>query len=240
MMAYNNAPKNKEVYLSIIVPVYNEEESLKPLFSEILQIIVPLNFPYEIIFINDGSSDDSLSIINEFKLQFPEVVEVCSSSNRSGQTSAMKEGFSLARGKVIVTLDADLQNDPRDIPKLLTKLKEGFDCVCGWRKSRQDTRIKAFFSKSGNMLQRILTGFGVHDLSCTLRIYKKECVGKIALTEEGQHRFIPLSLFLQGYKVGEVIANHRMRKYGVSKYSHKRLVKVVIDFLKIIVTRGKE
>jgi len=144
------------------------------------------------------------------------------------------------RGNVAVTLDADLQNDPADIPKLLKKMEEGYDCVCGWRKSRQDTLLKAGLSKFGNIMQRLLTGMRIHDVSCTLRAYRKECVPDIALNWEGQHRFIPLSLSLQGYKIGEIVSNHRKRQFGSTKYSHKRIFRVVSDFFKILKTKGKK
>ena len=124
---------------------------------------------------------------------------------------------------------------------MLKKMEEGnYDCVCGWRKARQDTLLKAGLSKFGNILQRLFTGMKIHDVSCTLRIYKQACIDKIALNWEGQHRFIPLSLSLQGYRIGEIVSNHRLRKFGTTKYSHKRIFRVITDFFKVLKARGRE
>ncbi len=232
--------KEKIIEYSIVIPVYNEEESLEPLFAELLQAMTPLNSPYEIVFVDDGSTDTSPGKLDAFKADLPEVVHIVSFSEREGQTNAMRKGLEAARGNVAVTLDADLQNDPADIPRLLEKMEEDYDCVCGWRKSRQDTLLKAGLSKFGNIMQRLLTGMRIHDVSCTLRAYRKECVQSIALNWEGQHRFIPLSLSLQGYKIGEIVANHRKRQFGSTKYSHKRIFRVVSDFFKILKTKGKK
>ncbi|MBU0469642.1 MAG: glycosyltransferase family 2 protein [Candidatus Omnitrophica bacterium] len=223
---------------SIVVPVYNEEESLRELFGEILKIMTPLKKDYEVIFVDDCSSDASEVMINDFCREFPEVAKKLTLSERSGQTQALRRGLDSAIGKIVISLDADLQNDPGDILRLLDKMEEGYDCVCGWRKARQDTILKAAMSKFGNVMQRLFTGMKIHDVSCTLRAYKKECVGKIALNWEGQHRFIPLSLSLQGYRVGEIVSNHRKRKYGYSKYNHRRVFRVVVDFFRVLSVRG--
>jgi len=232
--------RDKPVDFSVVIPVYNEEESLKLLFSEILQAMTPLNRAYEIVFVNDGSSDQSGAILGTFKQQLPEVVRILSLPKRSGQTYALKEGLKAVRGAVAITLDADLQNDPADIPRLLAKMKEGYSCVCGWRKARQDTLLKARLSKCGNVLQRMFTGLKIHDVSCTLRAYQKDCLDKIALNWEGQHRFIPLSLSLQGYKIGEIISHHRRRRFGYTKYSHKRIFRVIMDFFRILKAKGRK
>ena len=230
----------KPTIYSVVIPVYNEEESLKPLFSELLQIMTPLNRSYEILFVNDCSSDRSLSIIEGFQQEFPEVVRLVNLTQRTGQTLGLRKGLDSAQGEFVITLDADLQNDPADIPKMVKKMEEGYDCVCGWRKARQDTLLKAGLSKFGNVMQRLFTGMKIHDVSCTLRICKRICVDKISLNWEGQHRFIPLSLSLQGYNVGEIISNHRSRKFGTTKYSHKRIFRVVSDFFKVLKAKGKQ
>lgn len=225
---------------SIVIPVYNEEESLDVLYKEIKSAMQPLACLYEIVFVDDCSSDQSLNIINDLKSQDPDVVKLVPLTERSGQTKALKAGLSQAQGEAVITLDADLQNDPADIPRLIDKMKEGYDCVCGWRKARQDKLLKAALSKFGNILQRLFTGMKIHDVSCTLRLYKKECVDKVALNWEGQHRFMPLSLSLQGYNIGEVVSNHRQRKYGYSKYQTRRIFKVMRDFFRILKTKGRE
>lgn len=229
----------KPTKYSVVVPVYNEEGSLKPLFTELLEVMTPLNKPYEIVFVNDCSSDGSLPILEGFLREFPEVVRIVNLKKHGGQTFGLRKGLDATKGEIAVTLDADLQNDPADIPKMLKKMEEGFDCVCGWRKSRQDTPLKALLSKIGNILQRLFTGMKIHDVSCTLRIYKRTCIGKIALNWEGQHRFIPLSLSLQGYRVGEIISNHRLRRFGTTKYSHKRIFRVVGDFFRVLKAGGR-
>jgi hypothetical protein len=130
----------------------------------------------------------------------------------------------------VITLDADLQNDPADIPRFLSKLEEGYDVVCGWRRNRQDGKIKSWLSFLGNRLQRLITGAGFHDISCTLRACRRECLEDLALQWDGQHRFIPLMLYRQGYRIGEVTTHHRKRRFGASKYRHRRTFKVIRDF----------
>jgi len=229
----------KLINYSIVVPVYNEEESLTPLFTELVAVMTPLNKLYEIVFVNDCSSDRSLSIMEGFQGEFPEVVRILDLREHRGQTYGLRKGLDTTKGGIAVTLDADLQNDPADIPKMLEKMEEGFDCVCGWRKARQDTSLKALLSKTGNILQRLFTGMKIHDVSCTLRTYKRACIDKIALNWEGQHRFIPLSLSLQGYRIGEIVSNHRLRKFGTTKYSHKRIFRVIGDFFKVLKAKGR-
>ena len=231
--------KARKISCSLVLPVYNEEESLRPLFGEILTVMSQLNVDYEIIFVDDASSDESPQIMQKFKEELPEVVRIVTLSERSGQTRGLRAGLDAARGQKVVTLDADMQNDPADIPALIEKLDAGFDCVCGWRRDRQDTLLKAALSKLGNILQRCFTRTSIHDVSCTLRVYDRKCVDKIPLNWEGQHRFIPLCLSLQGYKVGEVESNHRARQYGTTKYSHKRIFRVITDFFRILKAGGK-
>lgn len=225
---------------SIVIPVYNEEESLNPLFEEIQKAMQSLDGVYEVIFVDDCSDDQTPAIIKGYCDDHPGIVRVITLDKRSGQTYAMRTGLDAVSGQVAFTLDADLQNDPADMPRLIAKMNEGYDCVSGWRKARQDTLLKAGLSKFGNVLQRLFTGMKIHDVSCTLRAYKKDVIDKIALNWEGQHRFIPLSLSLQGYKVGEIVSNHRLRQYGSTKYSHKRIFRVIGDFFKVLKAKGRE
>lgn len=229
----------KKLACSVVFPVYNEEESLEPLLAEVLTVMSGLNKPYEIIFVDDCSSDETPQILSRFRDDLPEIIRIVTLPERSGQTRALRAGLDAARGETAVTLDADLQNDPADIPALLKKLEDGYDCVCGWRRARQDTLVKAALSKLGNILQRLFTRLSIHDVSCTLRVYRRECIARIPLNWEGQHRFIPLCLVLQGYKVGEVESNHRARQYGFTKYSHKRIFRVVTDFFRILKAGGR-
>jgi len=218
---------------SIVIPVLNEEESLEVLFSELKTQLDALQASCEIIFINDCSTDRSLPIMESLRQQYPELVYIVTLPQRSGQTYALRTGLKVARGAVVITLDADLQNDPADISKLIARMREGYDVVCGWRRDRQDPPLKKVLSKLGNVLQRIFTGMKIHDVSCTLRAYKRECLADLKLQWEGQHRFIPLMLSKKKYKIGEIVSHHRTRRFGYSKYSHKRIFKVIADFFKV-------
>lgn len=218
---------------SVVIPVFNERESLDQLFSEIVQSLDPLTGQYEIIFVDDGSDDGTSEWLKKTEEEKNAIVRVIRLDQRSGQTVALRTGLNAARGRIAITLDADLQNDPADIPRLLEKMNEGYDMVCGWRRDREDTAFKARMSKLGNFLQRRLTDLRIHDGACTLRAFKATCIKDIPLDREGQHRFIPLMLAKKGYKIGEIISNHRKRLHGESKYTHKRLPQVVIDFFKI-------
>jgi dolichol-phosphate mannosyltransferase len=227
------------VVYSVIIPVFNEEGSLPVLMDQLLNVMPQLNDHYEILFVNDGSTDTSPQILDKMQNQYS-FVRVITMEKRSGQTKGIKAGIDNAKGEFLITLDADLQNDPADIPVLLTELKRGYDCVCGWRRSRKDTFLKAVLSKTGNVLQRMFTGLHAHDISCTLRAYRREWALRIPLNWEGQHRFIPLCLALQGAKVGEVVSNHRPRSFGSSKYGHKRIFRVIADFFRILSSGGKK
>lgn len=226
-------------FYSVIIPIHNEEQSLPQLWFEIIQIMTEIKEPFELIFINDGSSDSSVEVMNALQNEDRCSIDIINIEKRKGQTFALKKGFEAVKGDVVISLDADLQNDPADIPKFLAKLNAGYDVVCGWRKDRQDNFVKTAFSQLGNIFQRILTGLSVHDTACTMRVYERSCIDAIPLHWEGQHRFIPLAMALQGFKVGEVVVNHRPRKYGTSKYRKRRLFKVIFDFFRIVVKRGK-
>ncbi len=225
-------------FYSIVIPVFNEADSIEFLLLEILESMKSFE-SFEIIFVNDGSVDQTLKVLNQLQYKFSSVIQVVHLQERRGQTHALQKGLAVARGEVVVTLDGDLQNDPADIAKILSKMKEGFDCVCGWRQNRQDTFLKTELSKLGNSLQRFLTGKNIHDISCTLRGYRKDCILKIPLNWEGQHRFIPLCLSWQGFRVGEIVSHHRPRRFGQTKYSHKRIFKVMADFFRILMARGR-
>jgi len=225
---------------SIVIPVHNEQDSLTTLHEEIQRAMRSVSAEYEEIFVNDGSTDRTLEILKRFEKENPQRTRIIHSQQRRGQTDALRKGLEAVQGNVAITIDADLQNDPSDIPRLIDALNEdGYAVICGWRKARQDRPFKAFLSKLGNILQRSFTGLNIHDVSCTMRAYKKECLEKIPLRWEGQHRFIPVSLALQGYKVGEVIAHHRQRRFGKTKYSHKRIFQVIVGFFKVLKQRGR-
>ncbi len=219
---------------SLVIPVYNERDSLPDLMDEIVLVMRELREDFEIIAVDDCSDDGSAGILEQLRQRYPEHIQIFHLRSRCGQTRALQVGWKAAKGDVVITLDADLQNDPRDIPRLIKKFDEGFDVVCGWRRRRQDKFLKTFFSKSANALQKILSGLAIHDISCTLRVYRKEIFQKLEDLQAGDHRFLPLFLDRRGCRLVEVEVNHRKRQFGASKYTHKRILKVVLDFIKII------
>ena len=219
---------------SVVIPVYNEEESVDALIEELTRAMNGLKKPYELIFVNDCSSDTTRSKLEGYQRNAPQTVRIINLPQRSGQTYAMRKGLDSVQGRVAFTLDADLQNDPADIPRLIKKMDEGYDMVCGWRKDRGDRPLKTYLSKFGNFLQRRFTRMPIHDISCTLRAFRKECIPDIVLEWEGQHRFIPIGPFKKGYRIAEIVSHHRQRQFGYSKYSHKRIFRVMVDFFKML------
>ena len=215
--------------ISIVVPVYNEEESINQLYDELTEVMSKLNKKYEIILVDDGSTDTTAKALKEMARKDSHVVVVKLRTN-FGQTPALMAGFHNASGNIIITLDADLQNDPADIPRLLEKLNKGFDVVCGWRMDRQDNIIKKIPSKFSNWLNRRMTGVKIHDSGCTLRAYKKEAIDDIKLYGEN-HRYIPAIIAERGFKVTEIVTHHRPRRFGKSKYGAGRLLKGLLDLL---------
>lgn len=220
------------VELSVVIPAYNEEESVGPLYEELREVLSASGRSYEIIFVDDGSTDATFERLRALHEQDPTVKIVKFRSN-FGQSAAMKAGFDHAGGEVIVTMDADLQNDPHDIPRLLEKMEsDDLDVVCGWRYNRHDPISKKVFSKFANALRKTLTHETIHDSGCTLRAYRRECVNDLELYGE-LHRYIPAMLLWKGYHVGELQTNHRDRSFGTSKYNWARLVKGFLDLLVI-------
>jgi glycosyltransferase involved in cell wall biosynthesis len=215
--------------LSIIVPIYNEQESITKLYQALVPVLVKLKKQSEIIFIDDGSTDKSFEIMNELASR-DRTLKIIKFSRNFGQTAALLAGFEHAQGKVLVTLDADLQNNPDDIPKLLNKLGEGYDVVCGWRFDRHDSIGKRLASKLSNLLRRRLIKLDIHDSGCTLRVYKREAVKGLHIYGES-HRFIPVIMSSRGFKVGEEKVSHSERKFGKTKYGVARLPKGFIDLL---------
>ncbi|MBN1124762.1 MAG: glycosyltransferase family 2 protein [Sedimentisphaerales bacterium] len=217
--------------ISIVIPVFNEQESLGLLHEEIVNAIGN-RYTHEIIYVDDGSSDNSYSILKALHAENPNVCVIRFRKN-FGQTAALAAGFRLAQGRVIVPLDADLQNDPADIPMLVEKLAEGFDIVSGWRKDRQDTFLtRTLPSRLGNWLIGRITGVRLHDYGCTLKAYRAESLKEIRLYGE-MHRFIPALASWGGEKVAEMVVNHRPRTTGTTKYGLNRTFKVLLDLITI-------
>jgi len=214
--------------LSIVIPIYNEEENIPKLYEELKEVLEKLPYDYEIIFVDDGSTDRSFELLEEIAKKDPKV-KVVKFRRNYGQTAAMYAGFQHAEGDVIITMDGDLQNDPHDIPKLLEKINEGYDIVSGWRKNRKDpflTRILP--SKIANWIISKVTGVHLHDYGCTLKAYRREVAKSYRLYGD-MHRFLPAVAKSFGAKVTEVVVNHRPRLYGKSKYGIGRTIRVILD-----------
>ncbi|MEI7604476.1 MAG: glycosyltransferase [bacterium] len=218
--------------LSVVAPVYNEEGNVAELHKQILASVTSLKDKkkideFEIILVNDGSSDKTLEIMKTLK-----PMKLISFRRNFGQTAGLDAGIKAATGDILVTLDADLQNDPADFEMLLDKMNEGYDVVCGWRHKRKDSFSKRYISKGAKLLRRMLVDDGIHDSGCTLKMYKTECFNGIDLQGE-MHRFIAAILRWQGYRITEVKVNHRPRVSGKSKYNWKRMIKGFVDMISI-------
>jgi glycosyltransferase involved in cell wall biosynthesis len=226
--------------LSVVVPVFNEEANVHPLVRTIVEAVRPLGLPFEVVIVDDGSTDGTLANLRELLPDTPELVVVRLRRNFS-QTPALQAGFDRARGDVIVTMDGDLQNDPRDIPRLLEPLSRGADVVSGWRKGRQDTLLlRKIPSWIANGLIRLVTRVPIHDQGCSLKAYRREMVQGLDLYAD-MHRFIAVLTMSVGASIAEVEVRHHPRVAGTSKYGLSRVFKVITDLLTIqMITRFRE
>lgn len=213
-------------YFSFIIPVYNEEDNVVPLHKEIVAVAKKLKKPFEIIFVDDGSSDKTLENLKKLT-----PIKILVLRKNSGQSAALDAGIKEAQGEILITMDGDGQNDPADVPKMLAKLN-GFDAVCGWRYKRQDPFSKRFISRGARFLRSFLVADKVHDSGCTLRVCKRECFENLDLYGE-MHRMIPALLVWNGFHLTEVKVNHRPRTKGKTKYSWKRTFKGFLDMLDV-------
>jgi glycosyltransferase involved in cell wall biosynthesis len=218
--------------LSVVVPVYNEKDNLERLYEEVVAALEKLGQSFEVVLIDDGSSDGSLTILEALQQRDPRVVVIAFRRN-FGQTAALSAGFDHARGDTIVTMDADLQNDPADIPLLLTKMAEGYDLVNGWRHRRKDPFLsRKLPSMIANKIISLTTGVRLHDYGCTLKAFRREITDNIRLYGE-MHRFIPAIASAMGVSIAEVKVNHRERWRGSSKYGISRTVRVLLDLITV-------
>jgi glycosyltransferase involved in cell wall biosynthesis len=223
--------------LSIVIPVYNEEESVQPLYRSAQKACESLGRTYEVIFVDDGSQDGTFGILEKIHRQDGRV-KVIRLRKNFGQTAAMRAGFAHAKGDVIISMDGDLQNDPADIPRLIAKLEEGFDVVCGWRKRRQDK----FWSRRvpsivANGLIGRITGVRIHDNGCSLKAYQASVIKHVALYGD-MHRFIPAMSTLAGARIAEITVNHHPRQFGKSKYGIGRVWRVALDIVTVKMLTG--
>ncbi len=217
--------------ISVIIPVYNEVESINELYKQLLKALQEFS-RYEIIFIDDGSSDGSVETIKKLS-ELDNSINLIQFHRNYGKSAALAEGFKHAKGNYIVTMDADLQDDPKEISNLINKLEEGFDLVSGWKKDRKDPLSKRLPSKLFNFVTRLFTGVHIHDFNCGLKIYRKAVVKTLELYG-GRHRYIPAMAGQKKFKVTEIIVNHRPRIYGETKYGGSRLFHGLFDLISIL------
>tara|TARA_B100001996_G_C18631763_1_gene582059 strand:+ start:198 stop:1118 length:921 start_codon:yes stop_codon:yes gene_type:complete len=219
------------MYLSVVIPVFNEKESLPDLIKQLDKILKKYS-QYEVIFVDDGSSDGSNNFLNELsnKNKNYKMIEFY---RNFGKAAALSEGFKVAKGDYIITMDADLQDDPAEIPNLIEKLNEGWDLVSGWKKVRNDPLNKTLPSKIFNFVTRILTGVKIHDFNCGLKGYKNAVIKSVDIYG-GRHRYIPALAGQKKFKITEIIVNHRSRKYGITKYGGSRIFHGFFDLITIL------
>lgn len=220
--------------ISLVIPLYNEEESLRPLVKWITEVMSRHNYSYEVLFVNDGSTDNSWAIISELKEQYPTIIRATSFRRNYGKSAALSVGFKQAKGDVVITMDADLQDSPEEIDPLVRMIQEkGYDMVSGWKKKRHDPITKTLPSKLFNAVARNVSQINLHDFNCGLKAYKNEVVKDINVYGD-MHRWMPVLAKWQGYtNIGEKVVEHRAREYGVSKFGARRLISGFLDLLSI-------
>jgi glycosyltransferase involved in cell wall biosynthesis len=225
--------------LSIIIPLYNETDSLNELTKQIVDVLKDLNLSYEICFVDDGSTDDSLIRIKKLREQNHNI-KILSFRKNYGKSAALSEGFKMTSGDIIITIDADLQDDPWEIPNLIQKITNGFDLVSGWKKKRRDPITKTLPSKLFNFITARLTGIKIHDFNCGLKAYRKEVIKEIPVYGS-LHRYLPVLAHWKGFAIGEIIVHHHARKYGVTKYGWRRFFDGFFDlFTVLFLTRYRQ
>lgn len=219
--------------ISIIIPVFNEKDSVAQLHAELMTILSAMSVPFEIIFVDDGSTDETLRALKTLK-----PARIVSFARNFGKSQALQAGFREARGEYIFTMDGDLQDDPREIPHFIERMKhDRADLVCGWKKRRLDDPVKRVVSSVANALTRFFTGTSVHDMNCGFKLYRKEVAKTLNLYGD-MHRYIPAIAAAHGFRISEVAVNHRRREFGVSKYGNfRRFSKSFFDFITLLLVR---
>ena len=229
----NERPQNDGKDISIVIPLFNEEQSLRELFDKIRNAM-SRNSKYEIIFVDDGSTDGSMRVLHELRHR-DRRVKIIRFRRNYGKSAALDVGFAHAKGDFIVTMDADLQDDPNEIPSLINELKKGYDLVSGWKKKRKDPITKTIPSKFFNFVVSKLTGIKIHDFNCGLKAYRKEVIKDLNIYGE-LHRYIPVLAHWRGYKIGEIPVQHYSRKYGKTKFGFGRFWKGCLDLMTTLFT----
>jgi glycosyltransferase involved in cell wall biosynthesis len=222
----------KDYFVSVVIPLYNEEESLADLYARLTGILQKTVRAHELVFVDDGSTDGSLGMLRELR-RGDRRVKILSFKRNYGKAAALQEGFRVARGDVVVTIDADLQDDPDEIPGLIEKLEEGADLVSGWKRDRKDPLTKTVPSKLFNFVTSFMSGIKLHDFNCGLKAYRGEVVKRISVYGE-LHRFIPVLAAWEGYRVTEKRVTHFERKFGKSKYGASRLLNGLFDLITVM------
>jgi glycosyltransferase involved in cell wall biosynthesis len=217
--------------LSVVVPVYNEDNNINPLYREITSALSSLAKTYEIIFVDDGSNDNTFQVLKEIR-EKDEQVKIIKFRRNFGKSAALNSAFNFVKGNIIITIDGDLQDDPAEIPNFVDAIESGSDLVSGWKSSRKDPLTKKLPSKLFNKMTRLLTGVGLHDFNCGFKAYKKEVLDFISLYGE-MHRYIPVLAAQYGFKITELKVEHRPRSYGKSKYGFSRLIKGFLDLITV-------
>lgn len=223
-----------DINLSVIVPFFNEKENLGKLHKELVKVLAKLNLRCEIVYVDDGSSDSSKEVLVKAIGEGTSNIEIkiISFYRNFGQTAAIVAGIDNSRGELISFLDADLQNDPHDIPKFMEKMDEGYDAVFGWRKDKKFSKARRFYSSAANYVINLVFSYPYHDVGCSARVVKKDFLKGLELYGE-LHRILPVLIYLKGAKVGEIVVRHRPRTYGKSKYGLERIIKTLIDIITV-------
>ncbi len=230
--ANQHRPQNIEI--SVVIPLYNEEQSLKELADQLKNTLVRFGGRYELIFVDNGSTDNSFRVLRDLHFRNNRI-KVIRFRRNYGKSAALMVGFQRAQGEYVVTMDADLQDDPAEIPNLIRQLKSGYDVVSGWKKKRHDPITKTIPSKFFNVVTSVMTGVKIHDSNCGLKAYRRNVVKSVNVYGE-LHRYIPALAQWQGYRIGETIVQHRARKYGKTKFGTGRFFKGFLDLLTVLFT----
>ncbi len=218
--------------LSVVIPIRNESPNVRRLYEEFVSVLGAWGRPFELVIVDDGSTDDSFAILSQLQAHDPRL-RVIRFRRNFGQTAAFSAGFRFARGRLIATADGDLQNDPRDLPRMVDLIDQGHDIVCGWRKDRKDTFVtRRLPSMLANRLISWATGVNLHDYGCSLKVFRAEVVKPLKLYGE-MHRFLPAIASEIGVSITEVVVNHRAREHGVSKYGLSRTIRVILDLITV-------
>ena len=220
--------------LSVVIPLYNEEESLRELHQQLRSVLNRINMRYEVLFIDDGSTDNSFRVLRDLK-RIDHRVKIISFRRNYGKSAALSVGFEHAQGNTIVTMDADLQDDPAEIPGLVKRIREGLDLVSGWKKVRRDPITKTLPSRFFNYVTSVMTGIRIHDFNCGLKAYKRDVAKSVKVYGE-LHRYLPVLAHWEGFSIGEMVVQHRARKYGKTKFGVGRFWKGFLDLLTVLFT----